>query len=157
MHALLTKVATNRDSVIRDLLITLQQLLSGPLRVTLSEPFSIFMLARQGTELLVDHEMAFLAEADSLSYLTGLQSNSLSAAQIRACLDEQQTRDRLLDEQAVFIFKSSKKVLAEHLHTSRVSLSLAQLRANATVIMLDKDKELMKEQRMIEQLEQVAD
>jgi hypothetical protein len=36
---------------------------------------------------------------------------------------------------------------------SRVSLSLMQLKRGATVILLDKDKEILPELKMIEQLE----
>jgi len=36
-------------------------------------------------------------------------------------------------------------------------LSLAQIKRLASVIMLDKDKELLREQKMIEHLEQVPD
>ena len=107
-----------------------------------------------------DDDLAFLISKDSLlnlKYLHEIEPNCLMGEQIAQCVIEQEFKNTFLDEQSLFIYKVPKSDLSKHQHTSRVSLSLAQLRAGATVLLFDKDKEILKEQHMIEHLEAIPD
>jgi hypothetical protein len=76
---------------------------------------------------------------------------------VKLCLKDQEIKLTLLDEQSIYIYKAPRLELIEQRHMSRVSLSLMQLKSGNTVILLDKDKEILTEQKMIEQLEMIPD